>query len=66
MGYGPKGIKMLISTLNQSSSVKMDLEYALSGDNWGNLPEGWVYKEGTSVGIDSNDQVYVFYRGLDR
>ena len=38
-------------------------EYALSGDNWGNLPEGWVYKEGTSVAIDSNDQVYVFNRG---
>ena len=38
-------------------------EYAISGSNWGNLPEGWVYKEGTSVAIDSDDQVYVFNRG---
>ena len=38
-------------------------EYSISGNNWGNLPEGWVYKEGTSVAIDSNDQVYVFNRG---
>ena len=38
-------------------------EYALSGDNWGNLPEGWVYREGISVAIDSNDQGYVFNRG---
>ena len=38
-------------------------EYAISADNWGTLSEGWVYKEGTSVAIDSNDQVYVFNRG---
>lgn len=37
--------------------------YQVSGINWGNLPEGWVYKEGTSVDIDSKDQVYVFNRG---
>ena len=38
-------------------------EYQASGVNWGELPDGWVYKEGTSVAIDSNDQVYVFNRG---
>ena len=38
-------------------------EYWTSGLNWGDLPGGWVYKEGTSVAIDTNDQVYVFNRG---
>ena len=38
-------------------------KYQVSGNNWGNLPDGWVYKEGTSVDIDSKDQVYVFNRG---
>ena len=37
--------------------------YSVSGDNWGNLPDGWTYKEGTSVDVDSKDQVYVFNRG---
>ena len=37
--------------------------YEVSGDNWGNLPEGWFYKEATAVDVDSNDHVYVFNRG---
>jgi len=37
--------------------------YEVSGENWGNLPEGWVYKEATAVAVDSKDQVYVFNRG---
>ena len=37
--------------------------YEVSGENWGNLPEGWFYKEATSVDIDSEDNVYVFNRG---
>ena len=37
--------------------------YQVSGDNWGNLPDGWVYKEATAVAVDSRDQVYVFNRG---
>ena len=37
--------------------------YSVSGDNWGNLPDGWTYKEGTSVDVDSKDHVYVFNRG---
>ena len=37
--------------------------YTVSGDNWGKLPEGWFYKEATSVDVDSNDHVYVFNRG---
>ena len=37
--------------------------YELSGENWGELPEGWVYKEATAVDVDSKDRVYVFNRG---
>lgn len=37
--------------------------YEISGFNWGNLPEGWYYKEAVSVAVDSTDQVYVFSRG---
>ena len=37
--------------------------YEVSGDNWGELPKGWVYQEGTAVAVDSNDNVYVFNRG---
>jgi len=37
--------------------------YTVSGDNWGNLPEGWFYKEATCVDVDSQDNVYVFNRG---
>ena len=38
-------------------------QYEVSGLNWGNLPEGWVYKEATAVDVDSKDRVYVFNRG---
>ena len=37
--------------------------YEVSGDDWGDLPEGWSYKEATSVAVDANDNVYVFNRG---
>lgn len=37
--------------------------YEVSGVNWGNLPEGWYYKEACSVDVDSKDNVYVFNRG---
>jgi sugar lactone lactonase YvrE len=40
-----------------------DYRYEVSGANWGNLPEGWYYKEATSVAINSSGQVYVFNRG---
>jgi DNA-binding beta-propeller fold protein YncE len=40
-----------------------DFRYELSGTNWGNLPEGWVYKEATAVAVDTNDRIYVFNRG---
>ena len=40
-----------------------DFVYEVSGANWGNLPEGWVYKEGTAVDVNSKDLVYVFNRG---
>ena len=37
--------------------------YRVSGNDWGNLPEGWTYKEATAVDVDSKDNVYVFNRG---
>ena len=37
--------------------------YRVSGENWGHLPKGCVYREGTSVAVDSSDHVYVFNRG---
>ncbi|UCB47181.1 MAG: hypothetical protein JSV25_07160 [Spirochaetota bacterium] len=37
--------------------------YEVSGQNWGNLPKGWFYKEATAVDVDSKDNVYVFNRG---
>tara|TARA_B100001750_G_scaffold242713_1_gene256609 strand:- start:2287 stop:3318 length:1032 start_codon:yes stop_codon:yes gene_type:complete len=40
-----------------------DFSYEVSGKNWGKLPEGWVYKEATSVAINSKDEIYVFNRG---
>jgi DNA-binding beta-propeller fold protein YncE len=30
---------------------------------WGNLPDGWSYKEVAAVGVDAKDNVYVFTRG---
>jgi DNA-binding beta-propeller fold protein YncE len=32
-------------------------------EGWGQLPDGWTYKEVASVGVDKQDQVYVFSRG---
>ena len=40
-----------------------DFRYEVSGRNWGNLPEKWVFKEATAVDVDSKDNIYVFNRG---
>ena len=32
-------------------------------EGWGKLPDGWSYREAAAVGVDSNDNVYVFSRG---
>jgi outer membrane protein assembly factor BamB len=37
--------------------------YEVSGENWGELPDGWVYQEATAVAVDSKDNVYVHNRG---
>ena len=37
--------------------------YETSGEDWGNLPEDWTYKEATAVAVDERDNVYVFNRG---
>src|SRR5437763_8827418 len=39
-----------------------DYRYRVIAD-WAKLPEGWSFKEVGGVGIDSNDNVYVFNRG---
>ena len=31
--------------------------------DWAKLPSGWSFKEIGAVGVDSNDNVYVFNRG---
>jgi DNA-binding beta-propeller fold protein YncE len=40
-----------------------EFTYEVSGENWGNLPEDWTYKEATAVAVDAADNVYVFNRG---
>ncbi len=37
--------------------------YEVSGEDWGDLPDGWTYREATAVAVDSSDAVYVFNRG---
>jgi DNA-binding beta-propeller fold protein YncE len=32
-------------------------------EGWGNLPDGWSFKEAAGVAVDSRDNVYVFNRG---
>ncbi len=37
--------------------------YETSGEDWGELPDGWTYQEATAVAVDSGDNVYVYNRG---
>ena len=55
----------ITSTENLSSSIigENGFYYELSGSNWGKLPKGCVYKEATSVAVNSKDNVYVYNRG---
>lgn len=32
-------------------------------ESWGQLPDGWTYREVAAVGVDKKDRVYVFTRG---
>ena len=32
-------------------------------EGWGTLPDSWSYKECAAVGVDSQENVYVFNRG---
>jgi hypothetical protein len=32
-------------------------------EDWAKLPDGWSFKEVGAVGVDKNDNVYVFNRG---
>ena len=40
-----------------------EFTYEVSGKDWGDLPDGWTYREATAVAVDSKDNVYVFNRG---
>lgn len=37
--------------------------YHVSGENWGNKPADWIYREATAVAVDQKDRVWVFNRG---
>ncbi len=37
--------------------------YDVTGDQWGNLPDGWLYEEVACVAVDSNDNLFAFNRG---
>src|SRR5882724_2856936 len=39
-----------------------DFKYRIVED-WAKLPDGWSFKEVGAVGVDANDNVYVFNRG---
>jgi len=39
-----------------------DYQYRII-ENWAKLPDGWSFKEVAAVGVDKNDNVYVFGRG---
>ena len=39
-----------------------DYRYEVNAD-WAKPPDGWSFKEVGGVGVDSNDNVYVFNRG---
>ena len=46
-----------------ATTVGTDNFVYMVAEGWGNLPEGWTYKEVAGVGVDSRDNVYVFNRG---
>ena len=37
--------------------------YEVSGEEWGDLPDGWSYREATALALDSHDNLHVFNRG---
>ena len=39
-----------------------DFKYRIVED-WAKLPDGWSFKEVGAVGVDADDNVYVFNRG---
>jgi hypothetical protein len=41
---------------------KRPVQYRVN-DEWARLPDGWSFKEVGGVGVDRNDNVYVFNRG---
>ena len=47
-----------MTTLLGSGDFQYEVDVA-----WGKLPAGWSYKEAAAVGVDANDNVYVYSRG---
>ena len=40
-----------------------DCRYLITGEEWGDLPPGWIYRDATAVAVDSKDNAVVFNRG---
>jgi hypothetical protein len=53
----PGGAQMGTVTLGSGQHV-----YKIA-DRWGSLPDGWTFGDVAAVGVDSQDNVYVFNRG---
>ena len=54
---------LIITTVGMTTLGSGKFTYEVTGEDWGNLPDGWTYKDGTAVAVDSHDNVYVFNRG---
>ena len=53
---------MTMGTTGKATLGSGQFTYAVD-DTWGRLPDGWSFKEVGAVGVDRNDNVYVFNRG---
>ena len=38
-------------------------EYEVSGNEWGELPDGWLYEQIGCLTVDPRDNLYAFTRG---
>ncbi len=43
-----------------------NVTYEVSGEEWGQLPKGWVYGDATSVAVDSHDNPWILHGDSDR
>jgi hypothetical protein len=54
MEHGQGGVSMIVGSGH--------FKYRVNAE-WAKLPDGWSFKEVATVGVDSQDRVYVFNRG---